>query len=179
MKGIIYSETELDKIVDSKNSVIGKAPRKQMRDENLYHRNTHVILYNSQQQFFIQLRSPHKDYAPSSYSLATGGVVEDQEDEQKSAIRELKEEMKITAVTLKFHGILAYDTDVEGKLNRGFNYVYSAKYDGPIPNEIQKTEVEAVLLWDRKEIETRIACKTKIVPDTIDSFRKVITDLAW
>ena len=164
---------EMIKIVDKDNNVIGKATRKQMRSMNLFHRNAHIFLYNLHHSFYIQKRSALKDYCPGWFSLAVGGVIEYDEDEMSGALRELKEEMGVEMKNIKFHGILPFESRIGDDNNRGFSYIYSGQYDGPIVK--QDEEVAEVLLWSADEIEEKmkIAIFANIVPDSIEAYKKI------
>ena len=162
------SKNEIIKIVDAKNQIIGSAPRHEMRTKNLYHRCTYIFLYNSLKQFYVQKRTTIKDYCPGWYDLATGGVVAYGEIEDASALRELREEMGVCLPSLQKHAILPFDTNYEGNISRGFGYIYSAMYDGPIT--MQPDEVEQIVMWKDDEIERMIASSARITPDSVIAY---------
>ena len=163
------SKNDIVKIVDAHNKVIGSAPRHEMRKNNLYHRCTYIFLYNSLKQYYVQKRTTIKDYCPGWYDLATGGVVAHGEIEDISAIRELKEEMGVTVNSLKEHAILPFDTNYEGNISRGFGYIYSTQYDGPIT--MQPEEVEDIVMWDGNTIERMISSSMRITPDSVIAYK--------
>ena len=62
-------------IVNENNDEIGSCGRSRMRKENLWHRSSFIFVVNSNGQFFVQKRTSTKDYCPSYFDLAAGGVV--------------------------------------------------------------------------------------------------------
>ena len=66
---------EIVAIVDEHNTVLGSAPRREMRAKALPHRATYVLVFNSQDQLYVQKRTLTKDVFPGYYDPAAGGVV--------------------------------------------------------------------------------------------------------
>lgn len=70
--------------------------RKMMRANNLWHRSCAVIVETLDGKFIVQLRSSTKEYCPSYYAVATGGVMAPDETNELNAQRELEEELGVT-----------------------------------------------------------------------------------
>ena len=75
-------------LVDKANNVIGDIERSIMRAKNLIHRSSFIFIINSKyfllrKELFVQLRTATKDYCPSFYDLATGGVVKKGESDEE------------------------------------------------------------------------------------------------
>ncbi|MFT5896918.1 MAG: isopentenyl-diphosphate delta-isomerase [bacterium] len=91
-------------IVDENDIVIGRAPRDQIHAENHFHRSSHVLVFNSQGEVFVQLRSMSKDNSPGLWDTSAAGHVDSGEDYLECAVRELAEELGVSSspVTLKY-----------------------------------------------------------------------------
>eukprot|EP01083_Nonionella_stella_P154477 497802_1 len=147
------SDKELIMHVDENNNVIGSVTRQEMRANNLWHRSSFILIFNDKKELYVQKRVLTKDYCPGHFDPCPGGVVDDGENNEDNAYRELKEEMGIDLLNngqkLKYHGCFGYSepatTSVWGNL-------YSCVWNGEI--QIQETEVESVQM---KTIEQIIA----------------------
>ncbi len=131
------SSQELIVIVDENNVEADHKTRGEMRAENLIHRATYILVFNSQGELFVQKRTASKDIYPSHYEIAAGGVVAAGESYEESALRELKEELGIEKDSLIFHFDNFYDTPA----NRVWGRVFSCTHDGPM--QLQEEEVES------------------------------------
>lgn len=129
---------EIFDVVNGKDNVIGKAPRQEVHNKGLKHRAVHIWLYNSQDQFLIQYRSPTKDLHPCTWDSSACGHVNSGEEYQTAAIRETQEELGIIELPHLFE--IGYVKAVPETGNE-FVRVYSAQYDGvlnPHPGEISE-----------------------------------------
>jgi mutator protein MutT len=126
---------ELVCIVDEKDNLISTATGKEMRQKNLLHRCTYVLVFNSKGEIFITKRTKTKDVAPGLYEIGQGGVVNPGETYEQSAKRELFEELGIKAE-------LAYlfDFRFKGEKSKFLAKVFTCKYDGKMT--LQETEIE-------------------------------------
>ncbi len=82
-------------IVDEHDKVVGKAPRDQIHQENHWHRSAHIVLFNSQGQVFVQLRSKNKDNSAGLWDTSAAGHVNSGESYEQCAVRELFEELGV------------------------------------------------------------------------------------
>ena len=93
---------EMVKLVDEQNNEIGSVFRKEVRQQNLWHRASYIFIQSkSDGKFLIQKRAKTKDYCPAYYDLVTGGVVSAGEDDDISASRELEEELGLKMLMKK------------------------------------------------------------------------------
>lgn len=90
-------------IVDDNDIVIGRAPRDQIHSENHFHRASHVMVFNSQGEVFVQLRSMQKDNSPGLWDTSCAGHVDSGEDYLACAVRELAEELGIQTSPESLH----------------------------------------------------------------------------
>ena len=74
----------------------------------------------------MQKRTLSKDYLPGYYDLATGGVMQENEDDLLNAKREVAEEMGIVDPALTFHKAFRYADNTI----KVWGNIYSLLYDG-------------------------------------------------
>jgi len=140
---------EIVTIVDEHNTVVGTAPRREMRAKNLPHRSTYILVFNARGELYVQKRTLSKDVFPGYYDPATGGVVLAGESYQQGAVRELEEEMGIRDVPLTW----LFDFYFADERTRVWGGAFSCVYDGPVV--LQEEEVESVTLMTPEEILRR------------------------
>ena len=66
---------EIVQIVDQDNKVTDALPRHLMRSRGLIHRACYILVFNDQQEIFVQKRTTTKDIYPGYWDVAAGGVV--------------------------------------------------------------------------------------------------------
>jgi 8-oxo-dGTP pyrophosphatase MutT (NUDIX family) len=115
-------------LVDATGAVVGSAPRSRMRAENLRHASTAVLVRHPDGRIYVHRRSPDKDWQPSAYDAAAGGVLQHGEEPEGSARRELEEELGISGVPLRPLGVGRYEDDTVRCVAHAFEVVY----DGPV-----------------------------------------------
>ncbi|MFK8077511.1 MAG: NUDIX domain-containing protein [Granulosicoccus sp.] len=125
-------------VVDENDEVVGRATRDEVHRDNLLHRSAHILLLNSKNQIFVQLRSLLKDNSPGLWDTSAAGHVDSGESYLQCAIRELAEELGVE---------LAPDDLVPvGRLpperSNGFEFtqIYTAHSDQPLT--LQAEEVD-------------------------------------
>ena len=129
------AEREQVVIVNAENRVVGSAPRGQMRRDNLIHRATYVLVFNSRGELFVHQRTFTKDVYPGFFDIAAGGVVQAGERYDASARRELAEELGIADRPLE----RLFDCYWQDERCRVWGRVYRCVYDGPLvlqPEEV-------------------------------------------
>jgi len=121
---------EILDIVNEADEVVGQASRADIHRKNLKHRATHIILTNSKQQIFIQLRSKTKDMNPGLWDTSAAGHVDAGEDYEDCAARELEEELGVVVPVEKLTEIGRLPPSAQN----GFEFVriYTALSDDPI-----------------------------------------------
>jgi isopentenyldiphosphate isomerase len=114
-------------IVDDQDRVIGTALRSEMRAHNLLHRCTAVLVLNGPgTELLVQQRSSTKALWASWWDIATGGVLEVDEELDDAAARELVEELGVSASLTKLGSARHTDAEVDV-----FMHVWLARHDGP------------------------------------------------
>jgi isopentenyl-diphosphate delta-isomerase len=105
-------------IVDENDIVIGRAPRDQIHAENNFHRSSHVMVFNSQGQAFVQLRSMRKDNSPGLWDTSAAGHVDSGEVYLDCAVRELAEELGVRTSPES----LRYISSLPPEVRNGFEF---------------------------------------------------------
>lgn len=80
-------------MVDAEDRVIGQLPRSEVHRRGLFHRATHVLVFNGAREVFLQKRSLKKDRQPGLWDSSASGHVDAGEDYDACAVRELAEEI--------------------------------------------------------------------------------------
>ena len=80
-------------VVNERDEVIGQATRPEVHRRGLMHRATHVLVFNSRGQVFLQKRSLKKDRQPGLWDSSASGHLDCGEDYDACAVRELREEI--------------------------------------------------------------------------------------
>jgi len=133
----MYPEPEIVQIVDENNQEIAAVSRRIMREQRLIHRASYILVFNRADELFVQKRTLTKDVYPGYYDIAAGGVVLGGESYEKSAERELAEELGISGIPL----IPCFDHYYEDTLNRVWGRVFRCRHDGPF--KLQQEEIES------------------------------------
>jgi len=142
---------ELLDIVDDNDCVVGLLPRSDVHRLGLKHRAVHILIFNSKGELFLQRRSMRKDKCPGLWDSSASGHLESGEDYNDCAIRELREELGITAVgglTRLFKLQACNETDNE------FVWVYRGFCDGPFT--LNKDEISEGKWFSIEEIDRLI-----------------------
>lgn len=159
-------QAELVTIVDPANRVVGQTSRNEMRQQNLRHRATYILVFNSKGEIFVQKRTKTKDIYPGFFDIAAGGVVQAGESYEESARRELLEELGVTAA-LEF----LFDHYFADERNKVWGRVYRCRHEGPFV--LQQSEVESgSFMTPKKILETATAGFT---PDGLAILARLLT----
>ncbi len=153
---------ELLDVIDKNDNVIGREERNVCLEKNLLHRAVHVFVFNSKGELLIQKRSMKKKIFPGMWCASCSGHVSAGQSYEEAAVRELEEEIGISAVELKeiskFFDLNPVDSEI-AKL-------YTTVHEGPF--KIQEEEVSEVKFLPIEKISEEI----KIFPE------KYTTDFA-
>lgn len=90
---------EIFDIVNDRDEVIGRLPRSQVHREGRKHRATHILVFNSRGDVFLQKRSMKKDNSPGVWDSSASGHLDSGEEYDACAVRELREELGLEAKT--------------------------------------------------------------------------------
>ncbi|MEY2408080.1 MAG: hypothetical protein QOF48_750, partial [Verrucomicrobiota bacterium] len=90
---------EIFDVVNERDEVVGRAPRREVHQNGLRHRAVHVLVFNSRGEVFLQKRSMTKDTFPGAWDSSASGHLDCGEDYDACAIRELREELGVVLAT--------------------------------------------------------------------------------
>lgn len=123
-------------VVDESDRPVRVASRAEVHANNLLHRAVHVLIFNEKGEVYLQKRARWKDRHALAWDSSAAGHVEASEDYDRTAKRELTEELGIDAPLQKVAKLPASErTDFE------FISLYRGSYDGELhPN---RNEIEA------------------------------------
>ncbi len=124
-------------LVDETGAVVGAAARHEVRRDNLLHASTAVLVRHPDGRIYVSRRSPDKDWMPSAYDAAAGGIVQHGEPVEESARRELTEELGITGVELRPLITALYEDDTV----RCVAHCFETTYDGVV------THADGEVVW--------------------------------
>jgi 16S rRNA (adenine1518-N6/adenine1519-N6)-dimethyltransferase len=135
-------------VVDEHDQLLGDATRAEVHGNNLRHRAVHILIFNTLGELFLQKRSRWKDRHPLAWDSSAAGHVEAGEDYDETAVRELQEELGVTAEVTRVAKLSASE-----RTGQEFIWLYRAQHDGPFtlaPTEIEHGEffpVDVVSEW--------------------------------
>ncbi|MBA3963453.1 MAG: ribosomal RNA small subunit methyltransferase A [Chthoniobacterales bacterium] len=127
--------SEIFDVVDEYDRVTGTATRAEVHGNNLRHRAVHIFIFNRAGELLLQKRSRWKDRHPNAWDSSAAGHVGAGERYDRTAQRELKEEMGIATA-------LSVVAKIPASARTGDEFIelYRGEYDGalrPSPAEIE------------------------------------------
>jgi isopentenyl-diphosphate delta-isomerase len=131
---------ELFDIVNDRDEVVGRAPRREVHARGLWHRAVHVLVFNAAGQVFLQKRSLLKDTAAGLWDSSCSGHVDAGEDYDHAAQRELGEEI---GLALSRPPARWFRIEACAETSWEFVWVYRLAHEGPFilaPSEIERGE---------------------------------------
>jgi isopentenyl-diphosphate delta-isomerase type 1 len=142
---------ELLDVVDEDDRIVGVKTRAEIHALGLMHRSVHILVFNSQDQLFIQKRSMSKDNAPGLWDSSAAGHVDSGEEYHSCAIRELGEELGIT-VSASLEPLFR----LQASTITGMEHctVYRFINDGPF--ELQAEEIDEGAWVSANEMDRRV-----------------------
>ncbi|MFH1563215.1 MAG: NUDIX domain-containing protein [Nitrospirota bacterium] len=159
---------EYFEIVDINGNVIGRASREEChRNPTLLHRVSHVFVFNSQNQLYLQKRSIHKDIQPWKWDTSVGGHLNPGETHEQAAYRELAEELGISGVSFTHLYDYLWRSERESELVRTFRVIY----DGLI--KFDPEEIDEGRFWTLTEIQSAIPTNI-LTPNFIEEYNRYL-----
>ncbi|MDB6109850.1 MAG: hydrolase [Pedosphaera sp.] len=141
---------EIFDVVDERDEVIGQRTRGEVHRLGLRHRAVHILVFNRRGELFLQKRSLQKDTFPGAWDSSTSGHLDQGEDYDAGAVRELWEEigLKVAEPPARWFRI-----DACLETGQEFVWVYRCESEGPFnlhPHEIEAGDwfaPEAITNW--------------------------------
>lgn len=156
---------EMVDIVDDNDNVIGTVPRSVMRKNNLKHRGSVTIVFNSKGEVLVHKRTMAKDVCPGYYDASVGGAASAGESYEECAKKEVEEEIGIKDP----HLIPLFKILHKDRKDEYFVYVFKLIHDGPF--EFQKDEIEKGFFIPFEDVKEMMA-KENFCPGAIEVFDK-------
>ena len=135
-----WADDEWFDVVNDRDEVIGRERRAVVHATGLWHRAVHILVFNDVGQVFLQKRSMCKDMSPGLWDSSCSGHVDAGETYDKSAQRELDEEL---GISLEVPPRRWLRIDACEQTGWEFCWVYRLKNGGPFvlhPVEIDRGE---------------------------------------
>ena len=150
------SQDERIPIVDRDDNVLTYKKRSDMTDDDCK-RCVCIWVENRKGQVLLQQRSQTVKVDPGLWGTAVLGTVTDDDTYDKTATRELAEEIGITGFPLKKTNKLHYKSSFGWRMGQGYIVVC----DWPIEKfKLQESEVAQVIWVDKKQIIAEITDKS-------------------
>lgn len=131
----IANGSELFAVVDENDNIVSQAPRVEAHGNNLRHRAVHVFIFNRAGELFLQKRSRWKDRHALLWDSSAAGHVNAGEDYDETAVRELEEELGVTATLTRVVKLPCSE-----RTGWEFIWLYRGEHDGPF--QLAKAEIE-------------------------------------
>ncbi len=114
-------------IVNDKDEIVGSAEKGEARKQGLIHRITRIFVHDGNGKVLLQKRHPKAHDSPNKWDFSAAGHVDEGENYEQAAKRELEEELGLEDVplTILFSFYTEKTADVE-RIRR-FNTVFLAK----------------------------------------------------
>ncbi len=157
---------EIVEIVDRDNRPIAAVTRRIMRQQQLLHRASYILVFNTAGELFLQKRTLTKDIYPGYWDLAAGGVVLAGESYEESAQRELREELGLADAKLRF----LFDQYYEDADNKVWGRIFSCTSNGPFT--LQAEEIESGRFIALTEIE-QLHQTEPVTPDGLQLLQRI------
>jgi isopentenyldiphosphate isomerase len=142
---------EMFEIVDEQDRVIGLRPRSQCHgDPTLVHRVAHVLIVNEAGELLLQKRSQRKDIQPGKWDTSVGGHLDPGEDYLAAACREMREELGLGRLPLRF----LYHSRIRNEIESENVATYLARYSGTVAPD--PGEIDQVRYWPTVDIEAAL-----------------------
>ncbi|MFA6052785.1 MAG: NUDIX domain-containing protein [Methylobacter sp.] len=164
--------TELLSVVDENDCIINTCPRHIIHATGLRHRAVHILVFNDLGQLFLQKRSMKKDLNGGLWDTSAAGHVDAGEDYDISAVREVEEELGISAHTLE----PLFKLPATAAIGMEFVQVYRYVHNGPFslaPDEIDEGD-----WFNVAEISGRIAADDHRLTETFKTLWREFEALA-
>ena len=154
-------------IVDESGQPTGEiVSREKAHQKGILHRTAHVWVIQKTGQGYdilLQKRSEEKDSFPGLYDTSSAGHIPAGDEPMESALRELKEELGITASENELHYAgsfrIQYEKEFHGRMFRDNEVTWVYVYDAPVDIgklTLQESEVSEVRWFDLDEVWNEI-----------------------
>ena len=154
-------------IVNDRDRVIGQAPRAEAHARGLKHRAIHVLVFDVHGNLFVQKRADTKDTFPERYDSSASGHLDQGEDYDACAARELHEELGLSVAPRELRKLFK----ITACAQTGWEFVWVYRLQGDYQPRINPAELAAGAFWPVARIMGAVAAN----PETFTpSFIRVV-----
>lgn len=141
---------ELFDLYDEAGNRVGHALRSECHGNPalLHHASHVVVIHPLDGRILLQKRSFSKDVQPGKWDTAVGGHVDAGEDYLAAALRELREELGVTASSGELRHL--FDSKIRNALESEDVRVYLLRSAGPF--RFQTEEIDEIRFWTASEL---------------------------
>jgi 16S rRNA (adenine1518-N6/adenine1519-N6)-dimethyltransferase len=165
----IYASDPLELLaaVDLDDQPLNPVDRATIHRENLLHRAVHIFILNCRGELLLQKRSYRKDKFPRRWDSSAAGHVNAGESYLDCAIRELQEELGVTAALVAMGKIPASEAT-----GHEFIEIYGGIHDGPV--FLNQHEIETGGFFEPKMVDAWIERRSEdFASGFIECYRSV------
>lgn len=124
-----------------------------------------ILVFNNEGRLALQLRSATDDSYPSHWDFSAAGGIDEGEENEEAAKRELEEEISIKSDLIYLGEEYYKDEKNQEKL-----FIYKTIYNGDF--NVNPKEVEKVELFSLNEIEKMLDSREKFHPEFLFIWNK-------
>jgi isopentenyldiphosphate isomerase len=153
---------ELLDVVDENDNFVEVRTRGEIHARGLMHRAVHILVFNGRGEVFLQLRSMQKDEQPGKWDSSAAGHVDSGEEYEACALREIGEELGISAPPP-----LEVMFKLPATARTGYEHcmVYRCEFDGPL--ELDADEIAGGRWLSPAEMDRRVAAADAQMTDAL------------
>jgi isopentenyl-diphosphate delta-isomerase len=140
-------------VVNERDEPVGRASRPEVHARGLRHRAVHILAFDRAGRVFLQKRSMRKDTAPGKWDSSCSGHVDAGEDYDFAAVRELGEELGLSAAV----PVRWFRVEASAETSWEFTWVYRLRSDGPFL--LNADEIDGGEWLQPDEVTERIAAR--------------------
>jgi len=158
---IVEIEYEFLDVLNQYGNKTGKSkPLTQVHRDGLWHKSSHIWIYNSKEEILFQKRA-ETTFFPGLLDISIGGHITSGKNQKETAIREVEEEigLKIKNKDLKKVGIKKMSLILPNLnfFNNEFVTIYLLKFEGNISSfRFQEQEVKSVKFIPIEKLESNL-----------------------
>ncbi|EDK72288.1 NUDIX hydrolase [candidate division TM7 genomosp. GTL1] len=123
----------LIQVVNDHDEPTHGATKEELWRQNLPHRIVKIVIEDETGRILLQRRSPNKIPFPDNWDVSVAGHVDEGEDYEQAALRELSEELGIMDATLTVLGDYRSHSMYEWRRLNRFNRVYKGQINSLTP----------------------------------------------
>lgn len=155
-------------IVNDNDEIIGAAEKSEARKQGQIHRLVRMLLHDGHGNILLQKRHPEAQDSPNCWDFSAAGHVDEDEDYETAANRELEEELGLSNIPLQPLFKFYTDKTKNTERIRRFNMVFVAQVE---PNAVHPdlTEIGGIEWFPKFQI-------TQMIHDEPDHFSSGLKD---